>query len=224
MTTSRSFVLVALVLAWLLAATRVAGAQSEKLAGRFPPATEQQLRAIVDSAQHARIPSGPLVQRALEGAARAIEPARIVSAVRALHDRLVVARRALGDGANETELVAAASALYVGVSPDTLATLRREHRGARSIALPLIVLADMVQQGVPRDTATGIILAFNRAGLDEQSYTALRQAVLLDIRSGVPPAAAAAVRARGALLGSPAAARPGVTRTLPSAPPSPVSP
>jgi hypothetical protein len=177
-------------------------AQSEKLAGRFPPAAEATLRSIVDSAHAQGLPTEPLVQRALEGGSRGVEAGRVVAAVRALRGRLGVARQALGPSATEAELVAAASTLYLGVAPDTLAMLRRQ-QASRNLALPLVVLADMIQQGVPKDTATGILLSLTGAGIGDDSYRALRQAVQLDIRSGVPPATSAAMRARGALLALP---------------------
>ena len=203
--THRQWVAVALVA--LCGNAARAGAQTEKLAGHFPAAAESSLRAVIDSARAEALPLEPLVQRALEGARRGVEPARVVEVVRALRVRLGTARRSLGSAATEAELVAAASAIYVGVSADTLAQLRQLQQG-RSIALPLVVLADMVQQGVPRDTATQIILSFTRAGIDDEGYQTLRQAVLLDIRSGVPAAAAAATRARGALLGRPRISEP----------------
>lgn len=197
----------------LAAAPGSVAAQVEKLAGRFPSAAEATLRSIVDSAQAEGLPTAPLVQRALEGGSRGVEVGRVIAAVRALRGRLGLARQALGSAATESELVAAASTLYLGVPPDTLAMLRRQQSN-RNLALPLVVLADMIQQGVPRDTATGILISLTGAGVGDDSYRTLRQAVLLDIRSGVPPATAAAVRARGALLES----RGGVRSTKPPQP------
>jgi hypothetical protein len=192
----------------LLLAPAVASAQAEKLSGRFTPIVESELRAIVDSARAAGLPTEPLVQRALEGASRGVDPARVVTAVRGLKSRLAIARRVLGPS-DDAELVAAASALYLGVSPDSLARLSRS-RG-RSLATPLVVLSDMINQGVPKDTATRVIMALTAAGVNDEGYRALRQSVLLDIKSGVPPSAAASMRARGTLLEQrrpPSAARP----------------
>ena len=191
----RAIGLLTLVLA---GAPATVAAQSDKLAGRFPAAAAATLRSIIDSARAEGLPTEPLVQRALEGGSRGVEVGRVVAAVRALRGRLGVARQALGS-AMEAELVAAASTLYLGVAPDTLAMLRRQ-QSSRNLALPLVVLADIIQQGVPKDTAAGILLSLTNAGVGDESYRTLRQAVLLDIRSGVPPATAATMRARGALL------------------------
>jgi hypothetical protein len=198
---------VAAVMTLLVVAPAVSSAQSDKLAGRFPAATETALRTLVDSARAEGLPTEPLVQRALEGVSRGAGPSRVLLAVRGLLGRLSIARTTLGTSATEAELVAAASTLYLGVAPDTLAQLRKRHAGS-SLALPLVVLADMIQQGVPKSDAAGIILSLSDAGIADESYRSLRQAVLLDIRSGVPPATAAAMRARGALLAKPGATRP----------------
>jgi hypothetical protein len=206
---------VAAMMTLLAVFTVMSAAQSDNLAGRFPAVTETALRTLIDSARAEGLPTEPLVQRALEGVSRGAEPSRVLLAVRGLLGRLSVARTTLGASATEAELVAAASTLYLGVTPDTLAQLRKRHARS-SLALPLVVLADMIQQGVPRSDAAGIILSLSDAGIADESYRSLRQAVLLDIRSGVPPATAAAMRARGALLAQPAgASRP----RSPSAPP-----
>lgn len=207
---------IALVAVLLAGAPATIGAQSDKLVGRFPSAAEATLRSIIDSAHAEGLPTEPLVQRALEGGSRGVEVGRVVAAVRALRGRLSVARQALGGSAMEAELVAAASTLYLGIAPDTLAMLRRQ-QSARNLALPLVVLADMIQQGVPKDTAAGILLSLTSAGVGDDGYRTLRQAVVLDIRSGVPPATAAAMRARGALLESPRPAAPASVR--PAKPP-----
>ena len=186
-----------LALALVLLAPGTLAAQADKLAGRFTPDIEAQLRAIVDSARTDGLPTEPLVQRALEGASRGVDPARIVTAVRGFKARLGSARRVLGPS-DDAELVAAASALYLGVPADSLARFTRVK--GRSLAMPLVVLSDMIGQGVPKDTATRIILSLAAAGVNDDGYRALRQSVLLDIRSGVPPSAAASMRARGTLL------------------------
>ena len=196
----RHIMQVATALALISAASRQSGAQVAKLDGRFPPTTDSVLRVLIDSARASGLPTEPLIQRALEGGSRGVENERVVSSVRGLLARLGTAREALGASASEAELVAGASALYLGVGRDTLSLLRK-HRATGSLALPLVVLADLIHQGVPHDSATAIMLSLGDAGIPDEGYRALRQAVLLDIRSGIPPAAAASMRAQGALLG-----------------------
>jgi hypothetical protein len=162
-----------------------AAAQDARLA-RLDAATGQVVARLVDSARAARLPSEPLVDKALEGASKHAPGARIAEAVRALLVDLGRARGALGGG-SEAELTAGAAALRAGVAPDVLAELRRA-RGAAALSVPLATLADLVSRGVPALAARGV---------SDAGYVELRRVVESDIGAGVPPAAAASVRAHG---------------------------
>jgi len=186
----------------IFAALRAAPAQNARIDSLFAPPVRAELNAVLAGAAADRLPSEPLVQRALEGARRGVEPARVVSAVRAFADRLRIARSALGPASTDAELVAGAGVLYAGADRTTLERLRRvEPR--RDLALPLIVMADIIERGVPRDTATSVIIALGEAHVRDVDYQLLRQSIVLDIGSGATPAAAAAARARGILLNPP---------------------
>lgn len=78
--------------------------------------------------------------------------------------------------------------------------------------MPLAVLTDLVANGVPVANALSVVeTALQKRGSD-QDLTSLRNNVAADIRTGVSPAAAAAVRARGLAArskGTPPAAAPG---------------
>ena len=187
------------VLAFALLVPGWLAAQEPSLEGRLDPATRAEVLAIVDSARADGIPTRPLLNKALEGAGRGAESERILWAVRGLAVRLETARDVLGYQSTEPELVAGAGALYAGVPPASLAELREAVPGA-SVALPLVVLADMVDRGVPTDTATTVLVSLARAGVDHAAYDALRLSVAQDIRAGAAPAAAAYTRARGLLL------------------------
>jgi hypothetical protein len=174
-------------------------ALDQRLGARLPAEARAPVRAIIDSARAQGLPTEPLVQKALEGASRRAESTRILRAVSSLAERMRTARSALGSGSSETELVAAAGALSVGVADETLRDLRRSQPD-RSVALPLVVLADIVQRGVPLDTASAVIMSLSRAGMRETDFQALRLEVVQDIGSGANPAVAASTRARGILL------------------------
>jgi hypothetical protein len=175
-----------------------ASAQEPRLATRFPPQTAAALETILDSARALALPTEPLIQRALEGAGRGADPARIVAGVRALTERLVRARDALGPRSTQTELMAGASVLYLGVEPPALSRIRLTESSG-DVTLPLVVLADIVERGVPRDTATRVIQSFTEARVPEESYQVLRRSVLLDISAGSPPVASVTARARAIL-------------------------
>lgn len=194
----------ALLLLVLAGPTSAADAQETaqrdpRITARFTGAHRDRLQAVLDSARAADIPTEPLVQRALEGASRRLPPERVVAAVSGLAGRLRAARTALGTGATEADLLAAASALHAGIEPAMLERFARS-RGAAGVALPLIVLVDIVERGVPQDTAERVILSLSDPRVADTDFQALRQSILQDIGSGAPAGVAATARARGLLV------------------------
>ncbi len=113
---------------------------------------------MLDSARATGIPTEPLVDRALEGAAKGASDERILAAVRRLWAELGVARTAFGDSASAAELRAGASALRAGATRSDLETLRAR-RPNRPLIVAAGVLADLVAVGVPSDTAIAAVLA-----------------------------------------------------------------
>lgn len=190
----RSSWLVTLALATVL--PRWAVAQDPRLERRLDSMTVAALGTIIDSARGADLPVEPLIQRALEGAAKHAPGARIVAAVRLLATELRDARAALGPASTPAELVAAASALRAGVRSADLVQFRR--RRGTSLTVPLAAVTDLVTSGVPPDSAAAAVLALAGLARDEQIVD-FRRAVERDIALGAPPAAAAAVRVNAAL-------------------------
>lgn len=180
-------------------AERPAATADARLQARLSPDAYTAVHTIVDSARARGLPVEPLVQMALEGASHGADASRIARAVSSLAERMEAARNALGRESTETELVSAAGALRLGIPNATLRNLRQSQPG-RSVALPLVVLADIVQRGVPVDTAASVIMSLSQARMPESEFHALRQAVMQDIVSGANPAAAASTRAKGILL------------------------
>ena len=168
----------------------VALAQDARLEARLDPVALAGVGREVASAREAGLPVEPLIQKALEGAALAADGPRIVGAVRGLRERLAAARDALGPGSTESELVAGAGALYVDVPADALRRIREDAERA-GVDLPLVVLADLVQQGVAPASAVQAIRSLARAGADPEGYHLLRYRVELDIRDGTLPTTAA---------------------------------
>jgi hypothetical protein len=174
-----------------------ARAQTEQLGGRLDERTRAAVAALVDSARAAGLPGNPLVNKALEGASKGADGARITAAVRALAGDLTRARGALGAASTEAELVAGAAALRAGAAPAFLERLRGDYPGS-PVVVPLAVMADLVSRGVPADTAGRAVLALARAGVRDAELVAFRQSVERDIALGAPAGAAAAVRVNAA--------------------------
>ncbi len=172
-------------------------AQDARLDARLDARTREAVVAIVDSARGDGIPTEPLVQKALEGASKHADGARILSAVQRLSRELGDARSALGTTSSDAEVIAGASALHAGIAPAALSRMRAS-RTHGSLTVALAVLSDLVARGVPGDTATTVISALTVAGTQDAELLRFQQGVERDIAQGATPAAALGVRAQGA--------------------------
>ena len=191
----------------LASGSSIAAAQAGRLEDRLDPATRASVVALVDSARGVGLPVEPLIDKALEGSSKGASPARIVAAVRALRDNLASTRRLLGAGATTAELVAGASVLRVGLDGQALRDLRALRPGG-SLAVPLVVLADLIDRGVPPDTAAALVARLTASDAGDIRLAELRREVARDITDGVPPAVAAVLRTRGVLVAIPARGTP----------------
>jgi len=177
-------------------ALRVAAAQDARLAERLDKVTLGAVNAIVDSARAAKLPTAPLVDRALEGAARGSDGDRIVNAVHQLSLRMRAARGVFGPSASADEIKAAAAALDAGVGQRDLARLHSA-AGRRPATMPLAVLTDLVGRGVPVPTAAEVVLQLTRARTSDSELAMFQRNVRGDIDRGADPSVAATTRARG---------------------------
>lgn len=197
----------------LFAARPVLG-QDPRLTGRLDAGTRAAVEALVDSARQGGLPGDPLVRKALEGASKGADGARIVAAVRRLSGDLLAARDALGGASTAEELVAGAAALRAGAPASALRQVRSVRSGA-TVAVHLAVLADLLADGVPADTAAAAVVALARATVRDADLVAFRQSVDRDIALGASPGAAANVRVNSTAR----TAEAGTTAPAPSAPP-----
>lgn len=188
----------ALACALLFAVTVPASAQDARLKERLDARTADSIAAIVAGATARGLPAEPLVQKALEGAAKGAPGRAIADAVRSLADRLGAALAQLGVEATEAELVAGASALYAGVTPEALARLRAA-RGGGSLAMPLVALTFFVRRGVEREASVRLVESLVRANVAQDELLRLQQMIDLDVRSGAAPEAASATRVEALL-------------------------
>jgi len=169
---------------------------------RLDSATRVAIVALVDSARRQRLPTEPLVDKALEGEKKGADGGRIVTAVRGLSVDLRAARGSLGSGASTDEITAGANAIHAGFPMRDLARLRvaAQHARRARVTLPLTVATDLVARGVPVAVASDIVLSLARAGLRDPDFTMFQRNVRLDIEHGADASAAAQTRARGAVL------------------------
>jgi hypothetical protein len=191
---STSIPLHAALLLALVHAAPAAG-QDSRLARRLDGQTAAAVSRLVETARTRGLPTEPLVQKALEGAAMSAAPERITDAVAALLGRLTDARASLGDDASAAELVVAAAALDVGAGAADLRRLAG-HRAGHELTYALLGLTYLLQRGVPAAGSLEIVVAMLEAKLTPSDFVSLQRLVDQDVRSGVAPAEAARVRAR----------------------------
>jgi hypothetical protein len=175
-----------------VAAVATAQAQEPRLVGRVAEPARAQVDSIVAAARSLGLPTEPLIDRALEGAAKGAAGSLIVTAVARLRGELATAQRAFGRNATVAELTAGASALRAGATEPALAQLR-SRRANQPVTVAAAVLADLVASGVPADTAVSAVLVL-AAAADDAEYVAFRRSVQRDIALGASPTAAVGVR------------------------------
>jgi len=181
----------------LVIAAPTARAQSDPaLAVKLDKPTLLAVNAIIDSARAAKLPTKPLNDKALEGAATGADGPKIVAAVRSLSVRMSSARGALSSTANADEIKAAVGALEAGVSTRDLARVQTAC-GKRPVVMPLAVLTDLVGRQVPIPTATTLVLQLVRSNVKDSELSLYQRNVRADIERGADPTAAASTRARG---------------------------
>lgn len=177
-------------------------------ADRFDSLTANALRGLFDDAVELGLPVRPLVNRALEGAARRVPSERIVRVVREHAAALHHAKRALGDLSREDELEAAAIALRAGLDERAVEAMRTS-RGRESVVVPLVVLTDLVRRGVPMANAQEAVARLARAPRSDDILLGLQATVAKNAQrgpgmaldalnryvqaTGVPPAVAAPI-------------------------------
>ncbi len=153
----------------------------------LPPEVFQGVLAVAEEAAVEGVPPGPLFNKALEGAAKRVPADRLLPAVRAYAGRLGEARAALGADAGVPLLVAGADAIQRGVPADALRDLPRD-RPRSPVAL--LVLAELMESGVPRERAIATLRQTMDQRVRDDAMLEIPARVRRLIRDGVPPAEA----------------------------------
>lgn len=163
---------------------------TEQLRARLGPEAAGRLRTIVDRAAERGAPAGPLLDKALEGAAKGVPVDRIAPALEAFAGRLERSAGLVGPPASADAVVAGADALSRGVPAGEVRRVARS-APADGRAVPLVVLGDLVEAGVPAGRAADVVGEAVRGGRSQQELLRIPGRVRRMIRQGVPPARAA---------------------------------
>jgi hypothetical protein len=186
----------------------------ERARETLPLEVFQGIEVLAAEAARAGIPQGPLFKKALEGMAKRVPANRLLPAVNMYAGRLRQARGAFGEGADEALVVAGADALQRGVNPEALGRLRegmepgaRQGRGPSPMAV--LVLADLIESGVPPDQALGVLREAMRQRARDRQMLGLTGQVRHLMNQGQSPQQAAEQirralgRGRGGGMGPP---------------------
>jgi hypothetical protein len=188
-------------------------------ATRFDSVTANTLRGLFEDAADMGLPTRPLINRALEGAARRMSSERILKVVREHAAALSSARDVLGPGSSEAELDAAAMAIRSGIDEPSLAAVRRS-RPAGSAVTALVVLTDLVRRGVPGPNAREAVTSLARLPRSDDALLGLQSTVAKNAQRGPGMALEALNRyVRGTVPGTVTPSTPATTDRKPVRPP-----
>jgi hypothetical protein len=169
---TRTIVLVATCMLAARVAAQAPGSVDDRLRGRVDAATMASLHTVIDSASASGLPAAPLIDKALEGAAKQASGDRIVAVVRGLAGQLGAAQSILGPSATSDELTAGTAALRAGIAPQTIARLRALRSG-QPVTIPLAVAAELVARGVRPDSASATVLRLAADGMHDTELAAI---------------------------------------------------
>lgn len=197
----------------LIAASCVLGATSrvhaqeaakyERARATFAGEHARAFERLLAQAREQGLPADPLLDKALEGAAKGVPPGRVLAVLDELAASLTRARGLLAASGLDPappDVAAVADGLRRGVPEDAVRTLGQGARPGEPIALAVHTLADLLDRGVPVTVALDVLTAWRGQGAQAAELAELPAAVERLMRQGVLPtqaaqAVAAAMRA-----------------------------
>jgi len=195
-------VALAIVLGVIVAGGLAAQDVQARLDRRVSPEVQRAVQGIAADAAAHGLPVDPLVQKAIEGAAKGVPGDRVIAAVRALAGRLgqaMAAAREAGIAAPAGDVVeGGADALNAGFSGRQVSDLVRVSQPPQDPALTLRVAATLAALGVPTTQAFQLVEGMISAGRSPSDLLGLPGQVQTGVARGATPAQAAAGLARAA--------------------------
>ena len=158
----------------------------------LPAQVFERVDALATEGLQEGIPSEPLYNKALEGMAKRVPPDNLIPAITRYAGQLRLARGAFGNAGSGPLLVAGADALQRGVQVETLRQLGQgEGEGPAPSPVAVLVLADLVEAGVPAERALGVLREAMRMRTHEQQMLGISGRVRQLMRQGQSPQDAA---------------------------------
>lgn len=167
-----------------------------QLAGRVSVPVVHVAQSLVDSAIHAGVPSAPIVQKALEGAAKNVSDDRIIAALRTLYGREVSALAALRRGGMaapaEADVDGAVFALSAGLADSDISSIVHAGDGTYAAASTLRVAGTLAAIGVPASGTVQLVSMALAEGVSPGELATFPGSVEAAVAHGMTPAQAAA--------------------------------
>lgn len=140
-----------------LAAQVPAADPSAQLRAVLPPEVAERVLARIVEARTRALPAQALEHRALELVAKGVAPADVERGIDRHAERLERARAALVRGGRElpsdAETEAAELVMHHGAGGEAVSALAEAAPSGRSLAVPLFVLSQLMDRGLPSDQA-----------------------------------------------------------------------
>jgi len=151
------------VLPAALAAQEPGAGLGARLSARGLPADlVQQVQRIASDAAAQGVPAGPLADKAVEGWAKHVPPARLVAALRQFAGQMAEAGAAVRSAGLENPpgsvIAAAAEAMGGGLKPDQVQSVVRAAGSAEEASPGLSVVASLTAQGLGASQAVSIVV------------------------------------------------------------------
>lgn len=189
---------------------------SARLQALLPADVAARVLERIAAARAQGLPARAVEHRALELTAKGVPPARVELGVNTFANALAQGHTALAQGGvtqpSDAETEAAATALGEGIDGAAVSALARSAPSGRSLAVPLYVLAGLVDRGLPADQALARVQAELAARASDAQLAAATQP------AGKPATPGASPPVTGAGFGTPGS--PGRPSGVPSGPPS----
>lgn len=200
------------VLAWL-ALPGAASAQLRDFDARLDEATRRAVAPVLAAASSDSLPVGALQSKALEGIAKERPPEQIGQVVAELADELRAARALLRSApadhpVSDREIVAVALATRRGLAPDVVRSLSASRPDGGSLEIPVMVLSELVQKGVPAAEASAVVGHVLRTAVPLQLAAQLPGKVDGALVAGAAPSAALVEALRTLNIPAPPGRRP----------------
>jgi len=176
---------------------------AERLTGRVPSEIAALVQELGGAAASRGLPVDPLIQKAIEGNAKAIPADRVAIAIRGVVAQLDSAAAALRDAGvaspvDTLEIAAGGFAITAGLRGRDIGELARTGRPTSDVIVGLRVAGTLAAMGVPREETVRLVGSSLRAQQAPGELLTLPGRVQSEMARGATPAQAAAGLARAA--------------------------